>query len=284
MGRIATGWALTKQSWAVLKNDRSLVIFPILSAVFATIAVVVIMVPAVFADAIVQGGSDNQDGIIFAIGGAVTIYVSTFFAIFFNVALTACAARSLRGEDTKVSEGISAAMRQLGPILGWTLVAGTVGVILRVLQDRLPLLGQIAVWIAGAAWSVATFFVIPVIALEGTGPVASLKRSVQVVKAKWGEGVTGQAAISAATGLIVFGVVFGGGGIASALVAINLKPVAIAVGAVTAAAVIIVAIISSALNSIFRVAVYDYAASGQTPAGFDPQLVQSAFGARGRRA
>jgi hypothetical protein len=284
MGRIATGWALTKQSWAVLKNDRSLVIFPILSAVFATIAVVVIMVPAVFADAIVQGGSDNQDGIIFAIGGAVTIYVSTFFAIFFNVALTACAARSLRGEDTKVSEGISAAMRQLGPILGWTLVAGTVGVILRVLQDRLPLLGQIAVWIAGAAWSVATFFVIPVIALEGTGPVASLKRSVQVVKAKWGEGVTGQAAISAATGLIVFGVVFGGGGIASALVAINLKPVAIAVGAVTAAAVIIVAIISSALNSIFRVAVYEYAASGQTPAGFDPQLVQSAFGARGRRA
>ena len=96
--------------------------------------------------------------------------------------------------------------------------------------------------------------------------------------------MTGQAAISAATGLIVFGVVFGGGGIASALVAINLKPVAIAVGAVTAAAVVIVAIISSALNSIFRVAVYQYAASGQTPAGFDPQLVQSAFGARGRRA
>ncbi|MFI5509820.1 DUF6159 family protein [Mycobacterium sp. NPDC051804] len=284
MGRISTGWALTKQSWAVLKNDRSLVIFPILSAVFATIAVVVIMVPAVFADAVVQGGADNQEGIIFAIGGAVAIYVSTFFAIFFNVALAACAARSLRGEDTKVSEGISAAMRQLGPILGWTLVAGTVGVILRVLENRLPLLGQIATAIAGAAWSVATFFVIPVIAMEGTGPFASLKRSVQVIKAKWGEGVTGQVAISAATGLIVFGVVFVGGGIAFALVSINLKPIGIAVGAVAVAAVIVVAIVSSALNSIFRVAVYQYAVTGQAPVAFDPQMVQAAFGARGRRA
>ena len=36
MGAISRGWELTKQSWAVLKNDRSLVIFPILSAIFAT--------------------------------------------------------------------------------------------------------------------------------------------------------------------------------------------------------------------------------------------------------
>ena len=283
MGRIATGWALTKQSWVVLKNDRSLVIFPILSAIFASIAVVVIMVPAVFADAIVQGGN-NQEGIIAAIGAAVTIYVSTFFAIFFNVALAACAARSLRGEDTKVSEGISAAMRQLGPILGWTLVAGTVGVILRVLENRLPLLGQIAVAIAGAAWSVATFFVVPVIAMEGTGPFASLKRSVQVIKAKWGEGATGQVAISGATGLIVFGIVFVGGAGVYALMAVHLAPVAIAIGVVTAAAVIVVAVVSSALNSIFRVAVYQYAITGQAPVAFDPQMVQAAFGARGRRA
>jgi len=283
MGRIATGWALTKQSWTVLKNDRSLVIFPILSAIFASVAVVVIMVPAVFADAIVQGGG-NQEGIIAAVGAAVTIYVSTFFAIFFNVALAACAARSLRGEDTKVSEGISAAMRQLGPILGWTLVAGTVGVILRVLENRLPLLGQIAVAIAGAAWSVATFFVVPVIAMEGTGPFASLKRSVQVIKAKWGEGATGQIAISGVTGLIVFGIVLVGGGAGYALVAAGLAPVAIAVGAVVVAAMIVVAVVSSALNSIFRVAVYQYAVTGQAPVAFDPQMVQSAFGARGRRA
>ncbi|MGZ8815615.1 MAG: DUF6159 family protein [Mycobacterium sp.] len=108
--------------------------------------------------------------------------------------------RSLRGEDTKVGEGLSAAMRRIGPILGWTLVAFTVGLVLRFLENRFPIAGRIAVWISGAAWAIATFFVVPVIALEGTGPFRSPKRSVQVVKAKWGEGATGQVASSAVTG------------------------------------------------------------------------------------
>jgi hypothetical protein len=283
MGRIAGGWALTKQSWAVLKNDRSLVIFPILSTIFAMIAVAVIMVPTAFVTGTYVNGALEQNNPMIAVVAIVTIYVTTFITIFFNVALAACAARSLRGEDTTVGEGIAAATRQIGPILGWTLVAGTVGLILQILENRFPLLGRIAVWIAGAAWAVATFFVIPVIALEGTGPIHSLKRSVQVVKAKWGEGATGQIAISAFTGLIVFGVVLVGGGAAYALVAVGLTPFAIAVGAIAVAAVIVVAIISSALNSIFRVAVYQYAATGQAPVAFDSGLVQSAFGGRTRR-
>lgn len=284
MGRISSGWALTKQSWAVLKNDRSLVIFPILSAVFAMIALVVIWVPTVITAGLLQNGTVDENNPIIGVGAVVTIYVSTFIVIFFNVALAACAARSLRGENTKVGEGISAAMGRIGPIVGWTLVAGTVGLILQILENRFPIAGRIAVWIAGAAWAIATFFVIPVIALEGTGPVRSLKRSVQVVKAKWGEGATGQVAISAVTGLIVFVLILAGGGAGYALVAVGLTPVAIAVGAVAVAAVIVVAIISSALNSIFRVAVYQYAATGQAPVGFDSRLVSSAFGAGGRRA
>lgn len=284
MGRISSGWALTKQSWAVLKNDRSLVIFPILSAVFAMIALVVIWVPTVITAGLLQNGTVDENNPIIGVGAVVTIYVSTFVVIFFNVALAACAARSLRGENTKVGEGISAAMGRIGPIVGWTLVAGTVGLILQILENRFPIAGRIAVWIAGAAWAIATFFVIPVIALEGTGPVRSLKRSVQVVKAKWGEGATGQVAISAVTGLIVFVLILAGGGAGYALVAVGLTPVAIAVGAVAVAAVIVVAIISSALNSIFRVAVYQYAATGQAPAGFDSRLVSSAFGVGGRRA
>jgi hypothetical protein len=283
MGRIASGWALTKQSWAVLKNDRSLVIFPILSTIFAVIAVAAIMVPAAFLTGTHVNGTLEQNNPMYGVAAIVAIYVSTFVTIFFNVALAACAARSLRGEDTKVGEGLSAAMRRIGPIIGWTLVAGTVGLILRILEERFPIAGKIAVWIAGAAWAVATFFVIPVIALEGTGPVRSLKRSVAVVRAKWGEGATGQAAISAVTGLIVFAVVLGGGAGAYALFSVGLTPVAIAVGAIAVAAVIVVAIISSALNSIFRVAVYQYAATGQVPASFDSGLVQSAFGARTRR-
>lgn len=284
MGRIASGWALTKQSWAVLKNDRSLVIFPILSTIFAVIAVAAIMVPTAFVTGTYVNGTLEQNNPMYGVAAIAAIYLSTFIVIFFNVALAACAARSLRGEDTTVGEGLSAAMRRIGPIVGWTLVAGTVGLILQILENRFPIAGRIAVWIAGAAWAIATFFVIPVIAMEGTGPIRSLKRSVSVVKAKWGEGATGQVAISAVTGLIFFAIVLVGGGAGYALFSVGLTPLAVAVGAIAVAAVILVAIISSALNSIFRVAVYQYAATGQTPAAFDSQLVQSAFGGRTRRA
>jgi hypothetical protein len=280
MERISRGWALTKQSWGVLKSDRSLVIFPMLSAIFALIAVAVIWLPTASMSGVLAGEAINEHDPVYYIAAAATAYVSTFIAVFFNVALAACAVRSLRGEDTTVGEGIRAAMQRLGPILGWTLVAATIGLVLRLLQDRIPLAAKIAVWIAGAAWAVATFFVIPVLALERSGPWQSIKRSVAVVNARWGEGATGTVAISAVTVLVVVIVMVGGAACAIVLFAAGLQQLAIAVIAIAVAAVIVVSIVSSALTEIFRVAVYQYAVTGATPGAFDNALLQNAFDGR----
>jgi len=280
MERISRGWALTKQSWGVLKSDRSLVIFPMLSAIFALIAVAVIWLPTASMSGVLAGEAINEHDPVYYIAAAATAYVSTFIAVFFNVALAACAVRSLRGEDTTVGERIRAAMQRLGPILGWTLVAATIGLVLRLLQDRIPLAAKIAVWIAGAAWAVATFFVIPVLALERSGPWQSIKRSVAVVKARWGEGATGTVAISAVTGLVVVIVMVGGAACGIVLFAAGLQQLAIAVIAIAVAAVIVVSIVSSALTEIFRVAVYQYAVTGATPGAFDNALLQNAFDGR----
>ncbi len=283
MDRISRGWALTKQSWGVLKSDRSLVIFPMLSTIFALIAVAVIWLPTASMSGVLAGEAINENDPAYYIAAAATAYVSTFIAVFFNVALAACAVRSLRGEDTTVGEGIRAALQRIGPILGWTLVAATVGLILRLVEERVPLAGRIAVWIAGAAWAVATFFVIPVLALEGGGPWRSLKRSVAVVKERWGEGATGTVAISAVTGLVVVLMILIGAVCGFALYAAGLQPLAIAVVAIVVTGVIVVSIISSALSEIFRVAVYEYAVTGATPGAFDNGLLQIAFDGRTRR-
>lgn len=157
MGRIRRGWALSQQSWQVLKKDRSLVFFPILSTLFAVLATIAIWAPTLLLRGVFGGHHvDNQDPAYY-IAGVATAYVSTFIAIFFNVALAACAVRSMRGEDTRVGEGIAAAARRIGPILGWTVVATTVGLILKALEERLPTLGRLAADLVGAAWAVATF-------------------------------------------------------------------------------------------------------------------------------
>ncbi len=287
MGRISRGWALAQQSWSVLKNDLSLAWFPVLSIIVSALGAAAIWVPTLMArgalnmqeiDQLSQG-ADQHDPVMYA-AGAATAYVSTFVTIFFNVALAACAVRSMRGEDTKVSEGIKAALNRIWPILGWSVLTTTVGLVLQVLERRAPFLGRIAARILGAAWAIAAFFVVPVIAFEGAGPVRSLQRSASVVKARWGEGATGAATISVVTFLISLLVIAAAAVCAFLLFAANLVLVGYAVIAIGVLAVLVISILSSALSQIFRVAVYEYAAGGQTPGGFDQRSLQSAFAGR----
>jgi hypothetical protein len=277
MGRIERGWALTKESWQVLQRDRSLLVFPILSTIFAILATIAIWVPVVITTGLFINNESVDNRVLYGLS-AVMAYIWTFIAIFFNVALAACAVRSLRGEDTTVGEGLTAAARRIGPILGWTLVATTVGLILNALEQRLPLAGRIAAWLTGAAWAIATFFVVPVLALEGHGPWRSLKRSAAIVKARWGEGATGAATIGVVTFVATFVIVLVGAfGGALVMAMTNEQLLAGAIWAITIVGVVVVAIISSALNQIFRVAVYEYAVTGGTPSGFDSALLQTAF-------
>ena len=115
-------------------------------------------------------------------------------------------------------------------------MATAIGLILRALEERLPALGRIVAEIAGAAWAIATFFVIPVVALEGTGPFRALQRSAAVVKARWGESATGAATIGVATFLISLAIALVGGVGGAALIAIRLLPLGAAVLAATVVA------------------------------------------------
>ncbi len=282
--RITRGWALTKQSWQTLRNDPSLMVFPLLSGIAVLISIAAIATPTLILDPqLLSDASDDSsttDPVAYVAWIAAT-YLCTFIIIFFNVALAACAARSLRGEDTGVRDGIATALGRLPQILGWTLLAGTVGVVLNLLKDRGDGAGKIATSLVGAAWGVATFFVIPVIALEGDGPWRALKRSIAVVKERWGEGATGTAALSVLTYLLlvpaaIIGAVALGYSVAMAGTENELAALGGVVVLACAAVFLATLIVSSALSVVFRVAVYQYALTGEVATGFDGQALQAA--------
>lgn len=288
MDKIERGKALTAQSWDVLKSDASLLLFPVLSTIFGIVATAVICIPALGWQG-VRDVADNKHPIhylidthnpIYYIAGFGSAFVATFIAVFFNVALAACAVRSMRGEDTKVSEGLAAAFGRIGPILAWTLVTTTVGLILQWFEERVPFAGRITAWIANAAWAIATFFVVPVLALEGSGPLAALKRSAAVVKARWGEGATGAVIITAVSQFAVMAIVLFGVVGYFLLCKANQHLVGAVVIAIAVAAFLAVSVISSALSQIFRVAVYQYATTGTAPGAFDGRELEAAFDRR----
>ncbi len=260
MERIRRGLRLAGQSWEVIKKDRSLLLFPVISTVAMIVALIVIWTPAlaigVFSDA---DSVDESNPVVIAFG-VVTAYAATFIAIFFNVALASCASRSFNGEDTRVSEGIAAARERIGQIAAWALLATTVGLILRALEERLPLAGRIVVGLIGVGWAIATYLVVPVLAHERVGPIDALKRSGSIVKQRWGESIVGNAGIGIVTALIGFVIVV----VFAALVAATGGEVAIAIPIIAVGVVLlaIVSVIGSALTQVFNVAVYRFAMEG----------------------
>lgn len=272
LSKFSRSWALIKQSFAVLAGDKRLLLFPVLSAVAAVVVSVSFAIPlwtSGAAQAMQQGqGTTMQYAVLFL------FYVANYFVVvYFNCALVACANICLSGGHATLTDGLRAANQRLGRILLWAAVAATVGLILRVLEDRAQKLGKIVVWLLGTTWTLITYFIIPVLVFEDLDVIDSVKRSAQLFKQTWGEEFAG----SFSFGLIWLVALLPG--VALGVVGWSVHPLLGA--ALFVLYFLVLAAVAAALRSIFTVALYRYASQGQIPNGFSPELVQGAFSGRG---
>lgn len=191
--RMRNGWKLGMTSLKIIQENKSLLLFPILSTA-ALIVVSLTFMGGIFA---VLGIDFNSDFAVVESGGETLMYlflfvfylITYFVIVFFNVGLVHCARLIFDGEKPTISDGLNYSGSRLGAIFSWAVLAATVGVVLKVLEDRLGWIGQIVVGLIGIAWSIATFFVVPVIAYENVGPIEAVKRSGQLMRQQWGEAV-----------------------------------------------------------------------------------------------
>jgi hypothetical protein len=268
MRRIRRGWALTKKSWALLSAHRDLVRFPLYGGIATIILGLITLGPAAY----FLGGHTYGAGVPLVVIG---IYALTVIGVYFSVGLAACADKIFRGEDAGLSDGLAVANARLSQILGWAALSTAIGLVIGLLESRGGIFGEIAGRLVGAAWSLVTFISVPVIAIEGTGPLDTLKRSASLFRQRWGQQITGNIAIGGAVfllgvlpalALIVVGFLIwpstgvGGG----ALVVIGALVLCVAL------------LISKALSGIFGVALYRYAIDGQVLGGFTQEDLESA--------
>lgn len=270
-------WELVKASWAVLRSDRELIVFPIVSMIGMVIVTIAFLIPSLVAG-LFDYGTRGQDGTATAIVGFlfyVVIYTVIFYA---NSALVGAALIRLDGDDPTLRDGFRIASERAGSILGYAVIAATVGMILNALSRRAGIIGQIVISIIGFAWNVATFLVVPVLVVEGLGPLDAIKRSAALLKSTWGEQLVGNFSLGAVFGLLMVGVIFIVGAPLIALGASANSPALIALGIVVAVLLLIaLGIISSTLQGIFTAALYRYATGGSAGSFFSDDLVQNAF-------
>jgi len=130
--------------------------------------------------------------------------------------------------------------------------------------------------LVGAAWSVSTFFVIPLLALEGLGPVSALKRSVGMVRERWGEGLVGSAAVGLAVLLVAALPLAFLLNLALAVIDVD-RTIGAGFLALAVVAFIATCAMGSALGVIFRVELYRYSTQGQVTGAFAQQDMIAAF-------
>ena len=266
--RISNGWKLAMSSFKILKANQQLIIFPILSAIS-----LVLIIGSFFTFSLANSGWEmdnlNIDSTEYGVLLFLFYMVNYFIVVFFNMALIHCTRLYLRGEEVSVAAGLRFSVSRIGAIFAWAVVAGTVGFILRSIQERSGILGKIITGIIGIVWTIATFFVVPIIAYENLGPIDAIKRSSSLMKEKWGESLTARFSMGIIQ-LLGFIIVLIPAFILGALI----HPlVGIAAGV---AGVFIVMAIVSAAQTIFVSAVY-HNITGNVNDYFDQQLIDGLF-------
>lgn len=268
--KIKRSWELAKASAAVLNSDRELLVFPVISAACALVVLATFLVPAL-ALGVFEGGYS-----VGAVLYAFAFYFCQYFVIVFcNCALVSAAMIRLEGGDPTLGDGLRAATARLGAIAGYAAIAATVGMILSALKDRdnnivVRLIGGAL----GAAWTMATFLVVPVLVAEDVGPVDAVKRSVAMFKRTWGESAAGMVGIGLACGAAMLALGVGGFGLAWLLGHVS-SALAVLVGAATVLALLGLAVYQSALGGVYSAALYRYAADGEVPPGFEGLSLES---------
>jgi hypothetical protein len=279
--RLSTSWQLVKASAAVLRADKELLVFPIVSGVLSVLVVATFAVPVILAG-VFDSTVLEESG--FPIVGYVIgflFYVVQYFVIFFcNTALVGAALIRLRGGDPTVGDGFRVASSRLGAILGYALIAATVGMILRAISERSGFLGKLVVGLVGLAWNLATYLVVPVLVVEGVGPIEAVTRSASYLKKTWGEQIAGNVGMGIVFGLIGVATVVVGALLFVAAAMTESVVLMVLVGGLVVLALVANALISSALGGVYAAALYRYAAEGNAGSFFPPALVQNAFRAK----
>ena len=204
----------------------------------------------------------------------ITYFFATLISVFFQAGIVAIVYGRINGRDFTFSDGMRIAMGKMSRIVVWALIAATVGTILKFVSEKSnSIVTKIVISLLGAVWSVLTFFIVPAIVIEDVSTKESMKKSVDAIKKTWGEsaitriGVDIYLILLTLIGLAVFvGFLFTGKMplIITALVALIVY-------------IIVLVVIASTLNTIFKVVLYEYARTGRVVGGFSQELVQGAF-------
>jgi hypothetical protein len=284
----------------VIVRNKELLIFPIFISLASAVILLFFFAPAVLWPTghsyfsaehwqalghkfFTKTGAAGRDQFTYspvAIAYLVFLYfVSMFVATFFNVAFYNEILEALSGRPVSLARGLKFACSRWKAILMWTLFAGMIGLIIKAIEQRFDLVGKIIARLVGAAWSIASVFVIPVIVRdeESVNPLVMLKKSATILTRTWGEGLIGFIGMGAINLVVMIGslIVI----VATGIISAKLNNFWL-LGSVLACWVVMMigwSYLMNVASLVFKSALYLYAAEGIISEPYDQELLDSSW-------
>jgi hypothetical protein len=288
---LSRSWEFAKISYGIIWDFKRLLVFPLVSTLAAGAVLASFLLPLwttgtleawlAFVDS--ENGATattaDQAWMYFTL---FAFYFCTYFVItFFNAGLVACAMKVVGGEVPTVGYGMRMAASRLPQILAWAFVSALIGVLLKAIENANEKAGRFVAAILGSAWTALTYFVVPVLVMDGVGPVAAVKGSLGILKKTWGTALVGNfsmgfLAFLVALPVIIVIAVLG----AMAFAAQNTVGIVLVI-AIGAVLLLVLSAATSAADIVFKALLYNYATDRTLPANVDSAHFQEAFRAKG---
>src|SRR5882672_206199 len=309
MTRISNSWTLFKRSLAVIRDCPKLLFFPAMIFIFTLGILLFFLAPvalqptghriteeahwsavmdSVFTrestDAAVKAAPGERSGHRLELtptGTAIVVviyFVSMFLATFFATAFYHEILGALQGSGVSIRGGLGFAMSKLPAILLWSLFAGAIGFLIRMLEERVGLIGKWIVRLIGIGWSVASVFAIPIIVMEEErNPITILKRSAGTLKKTWGESLTGFIGIQAAGTVVILLSLLAFVVVTAVGVALEAPWLILVFGVLWVCGLFAFFYTLGVASNVYRGALYLFAANGEVPGYFDRESMDLAW-------
>jgi len=261
---ITNSYAVFKESFLILRKNKAMLIFPVLSGIACAITILSFIFSAIL--------SIDSSGWLSLLLLFVCYLVIYFICIFFSSAMIISASLRLKGKKPSVLDAIEIAGKNIGHILSWALFSATIGIVLDLIDKIIGKRFDFLTAILGAVWSLATFFVIPVMVFENKTPLNAMKESTALFKKRWGETITGWVGIGLPIILLwVLGLLLLAGAtkVLSDIIFLSLLPFFIAY-------TILLVILHNAMNSIYVAALYYFATTGEVKGEYSEKTIRNA--------
>lgn len=173
---------LVSATYRMLFETPSMIVVLLVGAVVASAVAAAIMVSAMYWGHVTPGWSGG--GVLGVLVAGTSLGAATLVLQLVSGVVVAAAVIRAEGRPVSMREALLVTWARRKQLLAWALVSTLVGVAVRA-SERFGLGAVVAAWTLNLGWAFATVFATPVIVVEGTMPIATLRRSAGLLRSQF---------------------------------------------------------------------------------------------------